>query len=78
MALREELANDCNFQKMSSISCGEGRSRRFHVLKEGEQYGDHFFLNKNWEVRDIDGILTSPITTLEWKGPCLKNFSTSW
>ena len=37
MALREELANDCNFQKMSSISCGAGRSRQFHVLKEGEQ-----------------------------------------
>ena len=43
MALREELANDCNFQKMSSISCGEGRSRQFHVLKEEEQDEDHFF-----------------------------------
>ena len=43
MALREELANDCNFQKMSSISCGEGRSRQFHVLKAEEQDEDHFF-----------------------------------
>ena len=73
MALREELANDCNFQKMSSISCGEGLSRQFHVLKEGEQDEDHFFPNKNWEVRDIDGVLTSPCYHLRVEGTLFFN-----
>ena len=64
----ENVINQLWRRPLATISCSERGRTRWRS----------FFLNKNWEVRDIDGVLTSPITTSEWKGPCLKNFSTSW
>lgn len=64
----ENVINQLWRRPLATISCSERGRTRWRS----------FFLNQNWEVRDIDGVLTSPITTSEWKGPCLRNFSTSW